>query len=186
MAARTTPERRLTDATFKLLAKKPWREISLADAARAAKIPLSELRDIVPAKPHLIALLLRRLGDEVAARYKPDRDAQSAHERLFDACMAWFDAAGRRKPAMRALYDGLKSDPLALIEIRDAIVSAAEWLMTLAEADKGPALRLRATALAAILGRATGTWLGDDEDLSKTMARLDADLTRAENLFGKN
>ena len=58
-------------------------------------------------------------------------------------------------------------------------------LMTLAEADKGPALALRAAALAAVLGRAIPVWLKDDADLTKTMARLDGDLRRGESWLGK-
>ena len=74
---------------------------------------------------------------------------------------------------------------MALLFARGEIVAAAEWLMTLAEADTGPALALRATAFAAMLGRAVPVWLDDDADLTKTMARLDGDLRRGESLLGR-
>jgi hypothetical protein len=167
------------------LAKKPWREISLAGVARAAKVPLKELPLYAPAKPTLIGLILRRIGDEATARYKPDREAQSARDRLFDVAMVWFDAAARHKKALHALYEGLRADPFTLLDARNDIVAAGQWLMTLAEADKGPALALRAAALAAVLARAIPVWLEDDADLTKTMARLDTDLRRGESVLGK-
>ena len=185
MAKRSSPETRLADCALRQLAKKPWRDISLAGVARAAKVPLQELPLYAPAKPALIGLILRHLGRDVTAHYKPDRDGQSARDRLFDVAMAWFDAAARHKQALRALYKGLRADPFTLFDARGDIVAAGEWLMTLAEADKGPALALRATALAAVLARAIPVWLEDDADLAKTMARLDTDLRRGESVLGK-
>jgi len=185
MARASTPPQRLADSALRILAKKPWRELSLAEVARAAKVPLAELPELAAGKPALIGLILRRFGDEVATQYAPDRKTQSAHERLFDVGMAWFDCLARHKPAIRSLYDGLKRDPFTLLDVRGAIVASAQWLMTLAQADRGPALSLRAGAFAAILGRAIPVWLDDDSESSKTMARLDGDLARAESVFGK-
>ena len=42
-----------------------------------------------------------------------------------------------------------------------------------------------AVGFAAILGRAIPVWLDDDNDLTKTMARLDGDLSRGESWLGK-
>ena len=180
-----SPDRRLAETALKLLAKKSWAEITLTSVAKAAKVPIAELALFAPAKPALIASVLRLLGGETTKRYKPARDSSSPRDRLFDVCMTWFDVLGSRKPAIRSLYRGLRSDPLALLSVRDALVSAAEWLMTLAEADQGPALRLRAITLAAILGRAIPIWLEDDSDLTNTMARLDGDLRRGESVWGR-
>lgn len=182
MARRSTPETRLADALLLALTKKSWRDISLAQVAKAARVPMTEMSRIAPAKPALIGLLLRRLGDGVASTYKPG--AGASHDRLFDVGMAWFDVLGRHKPAIRALYKGLQSDPLTLLALRGAIIGAAEWLMALAEADKGPALSLRAAGYAAILGRAIPVWLDDDADMTKTMARLDGDLRRVGDTLG--
>ncbi|HKD23207.1 MAG TPA: hypothetical protein VKB71_14415 [Rhizomicrobium sp.] len=185
MAKPLSPETRLADSALALLAKKPWRELSLVAVARAAKVPLKELPLYAGAKPALVGLILRRLGESVTTHYKPDSEAQSARDRLFDVAMAWFDGLARHKKAVRALYEGLRADPFTLIDARGEIIAAGEWLMTLAEADKGPALALRAAALAAVLGRAIPVWLKDDADLTKTMARLDGDLRRGESWLGK-
>ena len=183
MARRSDPERRLTDTLLRTLSKKPWRDVSLVSLARSAKVALPELARWAPAKPDLIGLVLRRFGDEVAIAYKPGRRSDSSHDRLFDASMAWLDALAPHKRAIRALYHGLRNDPLTLLASRNAILAAAQWLMTLAEADKGPALSVRATVYAAILGRAISVWLDDDSEMTRTMAQLDGDLRRASEAF---
>jgi AcrR family transcriptional regulator len=185
MAKRSPPDIRLAEAALRLLKKEAWRDLSLADIARAAKVPMTELAAHAPSKPALIGLILRRLGHDVTRVYKPDRDSESARDRLFDVSMIWFDTLARHEDAIRSLYEGLRNDPVALISARNEIVAAAEWLMTLAEADTGPALALRATAFAVTLGRAVPVWLDDDADLTKTMARLDGDLRRGDSLLGK-
>jgi hypothetical protein len=81
---------------------------------------------------------LRGFGHEVAARYKRDSGSESARDRIFDVAMTWFDVLAARKQAVRSLYNGLKRDPLALVAARGEILSAAGWLLVLAEADTGP------------------------------------------------
>jgi AcrR family transcriptional regulator len=183
MAKPATPHARLADAAFRLLAKQRWNELTLAAVARSAKLPLVELHAIAPSKPMLIGLMLTRAGEETARRYKADNESQSDRDRIFDVALTWFETLNPRKPALRALHDGLRRDPLALLAARGAFVGAAEWLLALAEADSGRALHLKAAALAALLVRALPVWLEDDKDMSKTMAQLDGDLRRGGMLF---
>jgi hypothetical protein len=179
------PKTRLAAAALKLLARQGWSELTLAATAKAAKIPFAELAPIARAKPALIGIVLDLVGGETAARYKPDSGAESARDRLFDVAMLWFDMWGPRKAALRALHDGLKRDPLALIAARGDILAAASWLLALAEADTGSASALKAAGLAGALARAIPVWLDDGKDLAKTMARLDGDLRRGESVFGR-
>ncbi len=177
-----TPSTKLADAALKLLAKTAWSDLTLGAVAKAAKIPLAGLREIANGKPALIGLILTRIGDETASRYRPDTES-SARDRVFDVAMTWFETSNARKPAMRALYDGLKRDPLSLLAARGEIVSAASWLLTLAETDTGPVIALRALGLAAAMGHAFPLWLDDGPDMAKTMAVLDTDLRRADSLL---
>jgi len=175
------PETQLADAALKLLAKRPWQELTLAAVARGAKLKLAELQRIAPSKPRLFGLILRRIGTELAARHKAEPG--ETHDRMFDVAMAWFDVLAGRKKAVRSLYEGLRRDPLSLVAARDDILETAHWLMALAEADTGPALSLRALGFAAVLGHAVPAWLEDGPDLAKTMARLDSDLRRGESVL---
>jgi AcrR family transcriptional regulator len=183
MAKTTKPETRLADAAFRLLAKQDWNALTLAAVARAAKVPLTELHVLAPSKPALIGLMLARAGEDTARRYKPEKGSDNERDRIFDVALTWFETLGAKKVALRALYDGLRRDPLALFAARNEFVGAAEWLLTLAEADGGRALPLKAVALAGLLVRALPVWLEDDDEMSKTMAQLDAGLARAKWLF---
>ena len=180
----TRPEAKLADAALRLLAKRPWQDLTLAAAAKSARIPLADLLQIAPSKPRLFGLILRRIGAAVAARH--EADSSEAHDRLFDVAMAWFDALAKHKKAVRSLYEGLRRDPLSLVAAKNDILEAAHWLMVLAEADSGPALSLRALGFAAVLGHAVPAWLDDGPDLAKTMARLDADLRRGETVMKRS
>lgn len=182
MATATTPSK-LADAALKLLAKKNWRDLTLAEVAKAAKIPLTSLQS-VGGKPALIGMMLQKFGAETARRYVPEKGAVTK-DRVLEVAMTWFEINAARKPAIRSLYDGLKFDPLTLIAQGEQFAAAASWLLTLAEADTGPAMPLRALGFAAIMARAIGVWLDDDADMAKTMARLDGDLSRASDFLNK-
>ncbi|HWE06692.1 MAG TPA: hypothetical protein VG274_08290 [Rhizomicrobium sp.] len=177
------PQTRLADAAFRRLAEVSWADLTLASVARGAKVPLADLLESAPSKPALLGVMLRRLSGEVARRYRPDRESQSARDRVFDVCMTWFGLQRPRKTAMRALYNGLSRDPPALLSARREFVAAAEWILALAEADAGSALRIRAAIIAGLVARAIPVWLADDDEMGKTMAQLDRDLRRAENLL---
>jgi AcrR family transcriptional regulator len=176
-----TTDDKLADAALKLLAKTGWRDLALTDVAKAAKISLAQLQDLRGGKPALIGLILKKIGAETAKRYHAESD--NARERLFDVALAWFEANAKRKPAIRSLYEGLKFDPVTLISERGEFLAAAQWLMTLAKADTGPAIAARAAGFALILARAIPTWLDDDAEMTGTMAQLDGDLSRAGNFM---
>jgi hypothetical protein len=177
------PQTRLADAVFSRLAEISWADLILVSVARTAKITLHERLEAASSRPALIGIMLGRLSGETARHYRPDRESQSARDRAFDVCMTWFGLQKPRKKAMRALYNGLSRDPLSLVSARREFVAAAEWLLALAEADAGPALQIRAAILAGLVVRAMPVWLGDDDEMGKTMAQLDRDLRRAERLL---
>jgi hypothetical protein len=180
---KATVEARLADAALTALARTRWSDLTLAQVAKAAKIPLAQLQSLAASKPALIGLILNRIGGETASRYKPDARS-SARDRLFDVAMTWFEVLASRKQAIRSLYDGLKRDPLSLLAARGEIAAASGWLLSLAETDTGPAVPFRAMGYALAITRAIPVWLEDGKDLARTMARLDGDLRRGESMFG--
>ena len=173
-------DHKLADAALKLLVKKDWPTLTLAGVAKAAKVPLAQLHSLSGGKQALIVLMLDKFGAETARHYSPD--GGTVRDRIFDVAMAWFDVLAPHKKALRALYDGLKFDPLALIALRGNFADAANWLLVLANADNGSFAAVRNAGFALILGRALPAWLDDDKDLTKTMAQIDGDLNRVEEL----
>lgn len=183
MARTASPQSRLADAAFRLLAKEGWNEMTLAAVARTAKMPLKEMQSLAPSKAALIGVMLARAGEETSARYKPDRESEDARDRVLDVALCWFETIATKKAALRALHEGLARDPLALVAMRGEFLRAAEWLLALAEADSGRAISIKTAALAALIARTLPVWLEDDKELSKTMARLDQGLRRLQWLF---
>jgi hypothetical protein len=177
------PEARLCAALDRLLAKQDWGELTLASVAQGAKLGWPELLALAPSKAALAGLFLRRDAKEAAIRYKPERNSQSARERLFDACMTWFEVQQPRKNAMREFYRGIARDPLLLLSARGHIIATAEWLLALAEADLGNSTTAQAALLSGVLAHAIPVWLRDDDQMEKTMARLDRDLRRMEGVL---
>jgi hypothetical protein len=176
-------ENTLADATLRLLPGKKWQDLTLASVIRAAKLSWTDAFALAPSKSALVTLVLRRIAEETARRYTPDRASRGARERVFDAAMAWFDVQQSHKDAMHTLYNGLRRDPLALLSARRDIFETADRILALAEADCGPAEAVRRAAVSGVLARATLVWLADDDEMGKTMAQLDRDLRRVERLF---
>lgn len=176
------PRQRLGAAALKLLAKKPWNELQLTSVARTAGVPRGELLTLCPSKVELVSLILTELARKADARYMPEAGAD-AHDRLFDVAMSWFEALAPDKRALAALHAGLKRDPVTVLAARSGFAAVARWLMTLADADQGPWVSARSLAFALVLFRVLPVWLDDDADLSRTMARLDSDLRRADSFF---
>jgi hypothetical protein len=180
---RLDTEARIATASFRVLAREPWSRITLASVARLAKVPWDEMLKTAPSRAALVGVMLRRAAADTAKRYRPDRAAQSARDRVFDAIMNWFEAQNARKGAVRALYEGLAREPLTLLLLRRDIIASTEWLLALAEADAGPAAPIRAACIGGILVHALPVWLSDDKDMGKTMAQLDRDLRRVERFL---
>lgn len=181
--ASSAAESRLAAAALKLLTRKPWDRITLAAVSRAAKVPWDDLLKIAPTRTALAGILLRRSVSETARHYRPERGLPSAHERIFDVTMSWFEAQQTHKLATRNFFAGLARDPLTLLALRACIQDMAEALMALAESDAGPLARPRAIAVGAVIARAIPVWSTDDRKLGRTMAQLDRDLRRLERFL---
>jgi AcrR family transcriptional regulator len=176
-------ESRLAEAAFKLLASKKWADLTLASVARLARIPLAQLLLVAPSRPALLGLMLNRLSQDTARRYRPDRASQSARDRVFDVSMTWFSVARPRRKALHNLHEGLRRDPATLLGARRDILGAAEWILVLAEADVGRAMPVRVAIVSGIFACILPIWLTDDDKMGKTMAALDRSLRNAERFL---
>jgi AcrR family transcriptional regulator len=177
-------ETRIVTAAFRLLTREAWRDMTLASVARSAKVSWDEIFRTAPSRAALAGAMLRRTAADTAKYYKPERTSRSERERVFDVIMSWFDAQAGRKEAIRALYIGLKQEPLMLLALRNDVIAGGEWLLALAEVDAGPTAQVRAIGIGGIVARALPVWLSDDEAMGKTMAQIDGDLRRIERLLG--
>lgn len=177
--------RDLARAALAVAVRKAWRETSLADLADEASRPLS---DFYPASLGEAVDCTEEAFDRAIADGIETLDpTQSVRDRLFELIMRRFEAMEPHRAAVLAMEIGLDRDPILLAAAHQRNVRCARWVLALAglEAD-GMTGQARAQGLAVIIGQARAAWRGDDAgDFAKTMASLDKNLRRAEEMFGR-
>lgn len=177
--------RDLASAALVLAAAKPWRACSVAQLADQANRPVSDfygatLQEAVDCAEEAFD---RAIGDDLAGL----DPSQSVRDRLFDLIMRRFEAMEPHRAAILSMEQGQDRDPALIAIAHQRHVRCARWILALAglEAD-GMTGQARAQGLAVIIGQARAAWRGDEAgDFAKTMASLDKNLRRAEEMFGR-
>lgn len=190
-SAKKLPAERLIEAALVLAAERRWRDISLAEIAEAAKLPLVEAYRTFPSKTAILDGFARAVDIEVLADASLGEDwaseGSAARDRLFDVLMRRFDVLQPHRAALgNLLYDQAR-DPLAalggLCRLERSMAAMLEAAQLSASGCRG---RLRTKGLAAIQLATVRVWLRDESsDLAKTMAALDGHLRRIEALIGR-
>ncbi|HEY0900961.1 MAG TPA: TetR family transcriptional regulator [Micavibrio sp.] len=167
-----------------LAARDGWGKVNLNTIAQEADIALSTVQahfkdrdDILRAYEESIdARLLDSMGTG-------DEDA-TPREMLFDLLMERFDALNEQRAGMIAILDHSKCDPKLVARTMPHLGQAMAHLLEAADIDttglKGMAHIFGLTGVYLLTLK---TWRDDESpDLSKTMAALDRNLGRAEQL----
>ncbi len=177
--------RDLAHGALSLAAEIPWREATLARLAEASGRPLEELYGATSWEAvDCVEEAFDRAIAENAGALDP---SQTVRDRLFDLIMRRFEAMEPYRTAVIAMEHGLDRDPTLIASAHQRNVRTARWVLALAglEAD-GMTGQARAQGLGVIIGQARAAWRGDDAgDFAKTMASLDKNLRRAEEMFGR-
>jgi len=180
-AAKADAPERIIRAALALGAAEGWRRITLSDIAKAAGVPLAEVRSHFPAKVCILTGLQRRVDRAVLAAGPVDR-AEPVRDRLFDLLMRRFDALGPYKEHLgRVLRDSL-ADPVDVIVGGTGLLPSMAMTLDAAGIPSSGLLGLaKADGLGLVYLCALRVWFGDDTpDLGRTMAALDKGLGRAE------
>ena len=168
----------LIAAAFQIAAERGWRAASIAAAARGAGLSLPRARERFPSRATLL-VRFGRLADQAALQEAtaegPPRD------RLFDFLMRRIDTLQAHRAGVLALLRALPSEPPTALLLALATRRSMRWMLEAAcipTAGVGGELRVR--GLVAVWLWTIRAWRGDEsEDLSATMAALDAALRRA-------
>jgi hypothetical protein len=177
--------RDLARAALSLAAQMPWRDVTLTKLADAASRPVSEYygASVGEAVDCVEEAFDRAIGDNLD---KLD-DSQSVRDRLFELIMRRFEAMEPHRAAVLSMEQGVDRDPTLMASAHQRHVRCARWVLAIAglEAD-GMSGQARAQGLGVIIGQARAAWRGDSAgDFAKTMASLDRNLRRAEEMFGR-
>ncbi|MEE9479691.1 MAG: TetR family transcriptional regulator [Kiloniellales bacterium] len=175
------------DAALGLAAAGRWGDLSLAEIAEAAGLPISKVYPVFSSKQAILDAFSRRIDAAVLTESDPDSAEAPARDRLFDVLMRRFDALDPYKEGIGNLLFDQMRDPLAvlcsLIQLRRSMA-----LMLEAAGLSSSGLRgvVRLKGLSLIYLTALRIWLRDDSpDKARTMAVLDRQLRRAEALVNR-
>ncbi|MBL8551405.1 MAG: hypothetical protein JNJ73_15580 [Hyphomonadaceae bacterium] len=185
MSASLSPEMRkaLARAALAVAAAKSWRAATIDDLAHAAGVSAADLYPAGLAD----AVECVEEGFDRAMAGRSGQANETVRDRLFDILMRRFEAMEPVRKAVLAMEEGQDRDPTLMAAMHQRHVRAARWALTLAGLDAdGMSGGARAQGLAIIIGQARAAWRGDDAgDFAKTMASLDKNLRRAEEMFGR-
>lgn len=175
-------EARLVECALEAIARSGWSALTMEDVARQAEVSLDSVRKIFSDKGDLLRGISRYIDEKSLADVKSDA-AASAHDRLFDALMARFDALQEHRAAFVGMIGESRRDPQLLREAACALRgSMGEILRRVGLGNHDTARQaLIVVALEGIYLLALRAWSRDESaDMAKTMAALDRYLSRAE------
>ena len=171
-------DRSLVSAAFTLAHDRGWGEVSVVRAAREASLPLDRARARFLGRGHILARFGRIADQSALAAATLDG---SPRDRLFDLLMRRFDVLQAHRGGVLALKSFLPRNPMLSLSLGAAHLVSMAFML---EAAGIPASGLRGAArtqgLLAVWMRTARAWERDEsEDLTATMAALDAALDRA-------
>ena len=178
-----TPKGRILTAAFTLAAERSWKNISLADIADKAGIPLVDLKASFDSKAEMLSAFSGLVDDEMLRRAPRRSPDQSTRDALFEVIMSRFDALGPYRVALKSIAGSGFAD----IGHLRAVMNSQHWMLAAAGVNTdGPIGVARAAGLATVYASVFRTWL-DDEDpgFARTMAALDRRLRRGESALNR-
>lgn len=178
MAKKPDPQEKIVNAAMRLAASRGWRELPLAEIARAAKVSLADLSAHFSSKAQILNAYGQRIDARVLEEASAEElSAETPRDRLFDVLMMRFDAMADEKEALKRIASDLRRDPLASAPLARPLLQSMGWMLEAAGIDSsGLKGALRVRGLALVWAAAFRVWLEDGEDQSKTMAELDRRL----------
>ena len=176
--------RHVIDTAMKLAAERGWRDLSLAEIADAAKLPLSKVHPVFPSKAAILGALTRQidaavLEAEVLEAGEAGAREGGAHDRLFDVLMRRFDALRPYREALGNIVCAEAGDPASalcgLCRLKRSMAGMLEAARLSTTGLRG-ALRVKALVVAYLA--TLRVFLRDDSpDMAPTMAALDRNLS---------
>ncbi len=170
--------RHVIDTAMKLAAERGWSDLSLAEIADAAKLPLSKVYPVLPSKAAILGAFSRQIDAAVLEAEEAGARKGGAHDRLFDALMRRFDALRPYREALGNIVCAEAGDPASalcgLCRLKRSMACMLEKALLSTTGLRG-ALRVKALAVAYLA--TLRVFLRDDSpDMAATMAALDRNL----------
>jgi AcrR family transcriptional regulator len=173
------------DALLAEAGERGWKRVSLADIARRANLPLTELHQKFHGKAALLDAFQDRLDEAVLRDGAPAAD-DPPRDRVFEVVMRRFDAMQPHKEAIRSILRDSRCDPVLWLRGGCRLLRSAALMLEAAGISAwGPGGQLKSKGLLVIYLATLREWLDDgSNDMARTMAVLDRHLRQAEGVVG--
>ncbi len=171
----------LVTAAFRMAGEQGWGQVNVVAAAREGGLSLVEARERFPSRSAII-LRFGQLADQAALL---DASTEgSVRDRLFDLLMRRFDLMQTHRAGVKALLRFLPAHPPVALLLACATKRSMQWMLqTAGVSTTGLRGEIRLRGVLAVWLWGVRAWERDDsEDLSGTMAAVDAALQRAEQI----
>lgn len=176
---------RALEAALALAQTKPWHAVTLIDIAAHADMAMSDLYGVVDKDKLTDAL--ESWADGAMSAEAADMD-DTPRERLFDIIMRRFEHMEPFRAGLLPIMQARERSPARLAALLKARRASAQWALSCAGLDHGTGTEraARTLGIAWVIGKTERAWRRDEnEDFARTMATLDAELTRAEERLAR-
>lgn len=181
------PRDRIVDALMALAGEMRWSDVTLPMIAERAAVSLADLRDHFPSKGAILGGFSKRIDRIVLDGAGADMLSEPARDRVLDVMMRRLDALAPYKAGLRAVAEASRRDPLMLAALNRLALNSWRYMLASADIDTEDELgMIRVQGAAIVFGRTLDTWFDDDgDDMARTMARLDKELSSGERIMGR-
>lgn len=186
-APQTQIQDKIVLAALKLAETRDWKELTLEEIARSAKVPFIEMIDILPSKTDILAAYIKIIDKRVLAMHDGDALDEPVRERLLDVWISRVEQMAPEKAALKRIHGVIRRDAGVMARLNQtALRSQMKMLAAAGGSVEGMPGMIRAQGLVYHFARAIEVWLEDDDaGMARTMAELDRRLRAGEDAMGR-
>lgn len=176
----------LLAAAFALIGDEGWRGFSFAKLARRTGVSRVEIYRQFRSRGALLEALHRRADEAMLGVDETELAGLPLRDRVFELLMRRLEALVPYRAGLKRLAQEGRADPCVVLFTAARLDRCFVWLQDLAGVRHyGLRACLARQALGLAYARAVQVWFEDEgADLGKTMAELDKQLRRVQNIAG--
>lgn len=173
----TNPEPAFVKAAMEIAAEKGWAEVSSAEVAKRAKLPVDDVRRLCPDKVDVLHLLAEEINIAMLEGGEVDG---SVRDNLFELVMRRLEAMQAYRAGILAVVEAARAEPRLIFQMAGTFAEALGHVLGMAGVEPSP---LRRAGLAPVALAVFRVWCEDESaDMAATMAELDRRLGQLERV----
>ncbi len=178
---------------FEIIAEIGWRGFTFTELAERSKLEMADVRKTFSGRAAILEALNQRLDHAMLAVEGDDMAELPPRDRVFELMMSRLEAMAPMRAGLCRLIKDARFDPGLIAMTACRLDRSLAWLQEAAGLLQGQGAtplklirrRLQRRLLGAVYLQTLNVWSSDEsEDLAKTMASLDKQLRRIENIAG--